>query len=461
MSAATPPSLPRHAGEDPLVAPEFTERAELLRASQFWPAARLADFQLAQLQRLARYCQERIPFYRDALRSAGALWTDLRSLDDIKMFPIIDKSVVVENADAFIPEGVDRDELICRSTGGSSGTPLRVYSDIAHYAKDKANTNFYMEVFGLDIFNYRSARIYGDVVDGADEHRPWRIDGGRRLVMSCYHITPDTAAGYVEALNAFEPRYIHCRPSAILPLARQILDQDLLLRPIRNLFCDGEYLTDGQRRLIERAFQGRLANVYGHTEGCVFGFPCPHSDALHFPPQVGVLELLNEARAPVTSPGLRGEMVTTGFNNAMTPLVRYATGDIAIRGASACCDCGRDFPLLERVEGRLQDYVVTRSGALTPLAPAVFNYNDVDWRDVKEFRVRQERRGELTFQLVPIDLAARDRLAPPSDFTQALQRLFGDRFALHWEFADELPRTRVGKHRYLDQRLPIDLRGLS
>ena len=40
--------------------------------------------------------------------------------------------------------------------------------------------------------------------------------------------------------------------------------------------------------------------------------------------------------------------------------------------------------ILKEIEGRLQDFVVDKHKNLIPLAPAVFNYNDMDWKGIDE-----------------------------------------------------------------------------
>ena len=63
------------------------------------------------------------------------------------------------------------------------------------------------------------------------------------------------------------------------------------------------------------------------------------------------------------------------------------------------CECGRNYPILTSIEGRIQDYVVGEGGILMPLAPAVFNYHDLDWTGVEEFQVVQTVVGELELLL--------------------------------------------------------------
>ena len=435
--------------------PVFWERVTFLEMSQSWTAEQHRCHQLFALKRLV-YQAVRVPFYREVMAKGGFGPEDIVSLDDLARFPIIDKKLLQSNPEAFLAEGVDRPRLIHRTTGGSTGTPLTIWYDDDFLARDKANTEHYMRVFGLDIFSWRSVRLYGDKLDPADlaAGRYWTVADGRRLVMSCYHISRQTTPAYVAELNAFAPRYIHTRPSSILPLAKYVLEDNLRLAPIRTIICDGEYLTEGQRTIIERAFGARLVNIFGHTEACAVGHPCAHSDALHYMPQVGILELLDEQGREVVEVGGRGELVTTGFNNSVMPLIRYRTGDVGYLGAQEC-RCGRHYKMLSGIEGRVQDYVIDADGNPTPLAPAVFNYNDMDWKGVREFKVVQDRPGELTIQILPEP----ELLSDGADAAKALlERRIGailQGFRIDVHFVDDIPRSRIGKHRYLDQRLDI------
>ena len=44
------------------------------------------------------------------------------------------------------------------------------------------------------------------------------------------------------------------------------------------------------------------------------------------------------------------------------PLIRYRTGDFAAWAPAADCPCGRSYPVLESLEGRVDDYLVTTDG---------------------------------------------------------------------------------------------------
>lgn len=441
----------------PIHTPTFTERVILLNETQWWSREKLEDLQIKKIQYLIRYVSNNIPYYSKVLNRLNLGWEDFQNLSDIRKLPMITKAEIQKNYDEFIPKYIPKENLYHRSTGGSTGTPLTIYMDLDFLSLDKANTEHYMETAGLNIFDYKSIRLYGDKIPGEYLHREeyWYVENGRKLVMSCYHINRKTTPDYVNKINIFAPVYIHTRPSAILPLAKYMISLDLKIDvPIRYIFCDGEYLTNGQCKTIEKAFKSRVYNVYGHTEGCVIGHSCEKSRLLHFMPQVGLVELLDKNGLPVEGEGERGEMVVTGFNNKMFPLIRYRTVDIGIFTKQKC-DCGRNYPLLKEVEGRIQDYVVDLFGNLVPLSPAVFNYNDLDWKGIQEFQVYQDKPGILVFKIQTENDLSEPKEITRDKFKTKLNEIFGKIFSIEVVFVEDLKRTEIGKFRYLDQRLDM------
>src|SRR5207249_8071269 len=86
--------------------------------------------------------------------------------------------------------------------------------------------------------------------------------------------------------------------------------------------------------------------------------------------------------------------VTTMHNLAM-PLIRYRTGDIASWSVESC-DCGQSFPVINRIEGRQTDYLVSADGkmisgtfaaaALWPLPHLL--YSQIIQRELDKVEVR-------------------------------------------------------------------------
>jgi phenylacetate-CoA ligase len=76
-----------------------------------------------------------------------------------------------------------------------------------------------------------------------------------------------------------------------------------------------------------------------------------------------IVEIINED-GQVQPPGVAGEIVVTHLSTNDFPFIRYRTGDIGVLGTTTC-NCGRGLPLLQDIQGRSTDFVVTTDGTIS------------------------------------------------------------------------------------------------
>ena len=438
-----------------LDSPVFRDRLAFLRQSEAWPRPRLEALQISELQRVLLLARAKVPFYQRLFGDHAWRPEQFTSLKHLRRLPLVDKEAIMARPGDFLAQDHDPRQLMTRTTGGSTGEPLVVYFDFATKCRDLANTFYYVGVPGFDPRQHRSIRLYGDRVE-VDEAAGvyWTWESPAKAIFSAYHVSEHTCRRYVEQINALAPHYLHGRPSAVAPLCQEISRQGLKVSPgVSYIFLEGEILPPVQRQVIEQALGGRVLITYGHTEGALLGFSCPHSRHIHMAPQVGVVELLAADGSAITAPGQPGEIVVTGFNNDVLPLLRYRTGDLG-RWAAESCPCGRQYPLLAEVQGRIQDFVVSARGQAVPLTPALFNYNEVDWSQTLRFQVRQDQPGRLLLSIVP-----RPQAGLGQDLAAALARqlagVLPEGFTVHGQAVPEIERTPRGKYKYLVQKLDL------
>ena len=70
---------------------KFYKRVSFLRKSQFWNKKKLHDYQLSKLKFLFRYVKQKIPFYSNYIEKYKIKEADFKTLEDIKLLPLINK----------------------------------------------------------------------------------------------------------------------------------------------------------------------------------------------------------------------------------------------------------------------------------------------------------------------------------------------------------------------------------
>lgn len=433
------------------------ERLALLTESMTWSAREMKAYQLAQLRRIVDRAYRRVPYYRRSFDAADLQPADVATLADIQRLPPIDKTVVRNHHADFITGDADLDGLSYMTTGGSAGDPLKIMMDDRFKGLNHANTWFYLWTVGYEPETHPSVRLHGNTIDQdlVDRGQYW-VEEGLRLTMSVYHIDQDTTPAFVERINAHRPEYIHAYPSALSLLCHYI---DILglevIDTMQWAFIDSETIFPWQRALIERVLNCRTFSIYGHTEGAGLAFTCKECGMMRVAPLVGLMEILDPDGTQVKESGGTGEIVVTGFNNDVFPLIRYRTGDLAtLAPESNCLTCNNAGMRFSEVKGRIQDYVVNRNGARTAIAPALFDYN-FDWSHIDRFQIYQDTPGVLLFRIV----AARDAVGQEEALKRRIIESFGAilnrQFEIDAEIVNDIPHTARGKYRYVDQRLEI------
>jgi phenylacetate-CoA ligase len=300
---------------------------------------------------------------------------------------------------AMVSGMYSRGRLHVVHTGGTTGTPLPVYCTRTVLQRNYAFFARFREWVGVPDGS-RVATFAGRTIVPPDQRQPpyWRYNrAAKTLLCSSYHIAPETVAAYAEALRRFEPALIDSYPSSIEPIARFAHEHGLKPARPQAVITSSETLDPPVRRLVERTFGCPVFDHYGAAEMAAFITQC-RAGVYHVNPEFGIVEILRDGK-PVR-PGEAGEIVATGFINPVMPLIRYATGDLAVLGSHGC-SCGRAFPVVERIVGRMDDVLVTpegrRIGRLDPIFKSVTTL--VETRIVQDavdhVRVETVTEGEL------------------------------------------------------------------
>lgn len=431
----------------------FRKMYAFLQESQWWSREQLEEYQLEQLGRLLEHAYENVPYYRRVFDERGLKPKDIQDFKDLQQLPYLTKDIIQENLPDLVARNCPKSKLQYVTTGGSTGTPLGFYLE-------KGISNAKEWAFIITLWNKvgfkmgdRCVVLRGNVVFSATRDKFWEYDPvNKNLIMSSYHLTDETLLKYINKIREFKPDFIQAYPSAITILARFMKEHEVEpFTTVKAILCASENLYSWQRKLLEEVMECRVWSFYGHAERAALAGECEKSTHYHIQPEYGVVELIDKDGKPVTDENEMGEIVATGFNNFAMPFIRYRTMDLAVHSNSKCT-CGRNYALLKRVEGRLQEFIISKTGNLIPLTGAyalVVNSSE----NVIETQFYQDKKGEIVLKIVKgEDYIDRDT----RHIKDAFCKRFGNDFNLIIEFVDHIPRTQSGKYRFMIQKLPIE-----
>lgn len=308
--------------------------------------AQLAKYQQQQLQHVLENACQNVPFY-ERLGLANS---------PIQAFPYLDKTVLRSEHEQFISQ-MKPSVVVKGATSGTTGTPLTILQDMRSVIREQAFVARQLSWAGYRKGDKR-AWIRGDMVVPLSQKQGsfWRYSWFEQMiVLSSFHLTPQAMPNYLQAMVDFGVDIIQAYPSSIAALARY-LEANQIYYPakLKSIITSSESLSEEDRKVIETRFKCKIFDWYGLFERVAAIGECEHH-RYHLLTDYSQVELLDAGQD-------RYELVGTNFNNHYFPLIRYKTGDHVHLSENEACPCGRVFPVIKRIEGRVGDYLVGEDG---------------------------------------------------------------------------------------------------
>ncbi len=431
----------------PLILPgTFLRTYTLLKESQWWSKEQLEEYQLLQLKKLFNHAYENVPYYTEIFKKLKLKPKEIQSLQDLQKLPYLSKEIVRKNLNNLKAANYPEHKFQYLSTGGSTGQPLRFYIEKGVWLSQ-------LLAYGKIQNDWAGRSLLDKSVNIRGYKIPFEYElFGRSLVLSSFYMNDKYLPLFIKKIRKLKPKHILGYPSAITTLAVYMKQNDLEVFPsIKSIVSYAETLYEGQRDIIEETFQCRVYNQYSLRETVAFGIPCEHSNYFHMFPEFGIIEIIDKDGKPVTKEDGIGEIVGTGFHNYIFPFIRYRTGDLGVYTAKKC-QCGRNYPLLKRIEGRSQEFMVSKSKQLVPLT-GIYGLVVTCSPNVKECQLYQDTEGEIILNIVKTQKYSN---ADSQTIKKNFQKRFGTEFKLTICQVDQIPQTKRGKHRFLIQKLPIE-----
>jgi phenylacetate-CoA ligase len=412
--------------------------------------------QLERLSALLAAIDRRNAFYTRKLAAAGIRPGDIRSLDHLAAVPFTTKRELVDDQEAHAPWGtaltepIDRYTRYCQ-TSSTTGRPIRWL-----------DTNESWQ-WVLDCWKavFRAARV------GAADRIFFPFSFGPFLGFwsafeaGCQigaHVLPGGGMSSQLRLSLIEKTdvtVVCCTPTYALRLAEVAADEQkqggapLAAGTVRTIIVAGEPggSIPATRARIEESWGARVIDHHGLTEVGPVSFEChERPGGLHLNDTEYLCEIVDLASGRPVPDGAPGELVITNLGRTASPVIRYRTGDMAVR-RSGTCVCGRTLGWLEGgILARADDMVAVRGVNVYPgaIEAAVRRIPEV-----LEFRSTIGRQHEMRTLSVEIELAGEglDAQAIVARVARELREALGLTVPVRPVPAGALPRSDMKSRR--------------
>lgn len=419
--------------------PALIERENGYRAN-FSPEQRLA-WQLDRVNENWLVQQERIPAYRDAVRS-GALPGRFESMAQFcELVPPTTKKMVQTQMDRL--SNPTRPEDFAFTTGGSTGEPTKFpfwNSEHRHSIPDRWMCRRWYGVQPDDklFMIWGHSHLLGSGFKGKVKGQ-WRVWKDRALGyyrFSAYQLDPDKLRRACDEMLRYRPSYMVCYSAALDYFCRVNEDRakDLHALKLKMAVGTGEsFPFDDSPQWVNRTLGCRCAMEYGSVETSIMGFSVPEARGL------GPFDLFWRSyfieAGEVGPSGGRVIRITSLFPKKF-PLIRYEIGDEVTM-------FDEDSPLglcrVKRIVGKTLSFVTLVDG--TKVHSVAFEHSIRTVPGVERFQL-VSKGGAITLKVI----------APTADRQKAVAAIHALMFKIHpslataeIEFTDQLIQTVAGK----------------
>jgi phenylacetate-CoA ligase len=440
----------------------FTEQEYWNPLLETLPQERIRRLQFKKFRRICQWVYDHSKFHRALYEKAGIKPADIRSFDDIRHVPKVEKAMMRDiQRKAPFPYGdalcVPLEEVtIFHQTSGTTGQPIYqpdTWADWEWFGESWAfilwaqgyrPTDRVFIPFGYNVFvafwagHYAAEKLGCEVIPGGVLDTKARVLKIQELEATAMMGTPT----YMLSMAA---------------TARDKLGIDPSTLSIEKITCAGEpgASIPSTKRRMEEAWGAKVYDHAGATEIGAWSYECTaQPGGMHVNEAFFLVEIEDvETGAIIDEPGQRGKMIITALDRQAQPCVRFDSKDI-IEWASEPCPCGRSFRVVQGgVVGRADDITKVKGVLLAPSAIEEVVRGIAGLSD--EYEVVVDKKGDvdkisLKVELLPEQVNQRDKIE--AQLVDQLRLKTNLRYDLEFKEYGSLPRYEVKAKRFKDLR---------
>jgi phenylacetate-CoA ligase len=410
--------------------------------SQYLQRSDLQALQWERLREILKYAFERNQFYRNCFKESNLHPSDIKSPEDLKKIPILEKKEIQKDPKRLISSGYDPPSLLKFKTGGSTGRSIEIYLTEECSELRNAVARRHDRWTGWEVGEPIGA-VWGN------PKLPATLKDQMRSRLLCPTIYLDTMNMTDEAVKAFAREWKKVRPTllfghahSLYVLAKYVRDLAISEIQPKGILSTSMMLLPHERKFMEEVFGVKIFDRYGCEEVSLIASECERHEGLHLNIEHLFIEFLKNDGTDVM-PGEEGQIVVTDLMNKAMPFIRYRVEDVGTP-SERTCSCGRGLPLMEKVTGRVADFLIREDGSRVAGVSIIEN-TLTRIPGVDQMQIIQEELGLIVLNIVP---GANFNTRMEQELKNYFKGLFNLRVKVEVKRVKEIPAERSGKYRF-------------
>ena len=429
------------------------DKLSTLEKTQWWDPLEIQCFQQKRLRAILIHAYNNVPYYHNLFKKAN-LKPSTITYKDLQKIPILTKEDIRNNLKNLTATNYTGRELIPSATGGSTGEPMKFYFNREWEAWNMAAAYREWSWAGYDIGD-KITYVWSSSHDiSRQQELKSKLNNllQRTIYLDALNLTEESLKNYVKILQTYKPKVINAYASAIYLMAEYLKKNNITNIHPEAILTSCEMLFKNQRAVIEEAFGCKVFDYYSGRETTFHAGECPEHTGYHMAIENAVVEFIKDNEH--VSPGESGKIIITDLSNYAMPFIRYEIGDLGTP-CDEDCPCGRQLPLIKKIQGRIRDIVTTPDGHYITGAffSTLFYDNKGNTKGIKQFQFIQKTKNHAILKIVKGDDFSQTEL---EKIMEKIRSQCGD-MTIEIEITDSIPLTSSGKYRMTISEVDINI----
>lgn len=423
---------------------QYLEYYKYLVKSQYFSEEKIREIQWGKIKKLLHHAYNNCKFYKKSFDDSGITPEDIKNIEDYPAVPILKKSDVHEYSDEISAPNIDRYRGFL--TSGSTGKPLKGFMNKESSELKRACAVRSNSWSGYEL-GERVYQLYGDPfkeLSGLNKFRA-KVRGkflSRIEVLDLLSLNEKTMIDFAMKMQKRPPSLLWGHAHGLYTLAKFFEKKGITnIRP-KGIYSAGMVLHNFERQKVEEVFKCKFQDRYGCEEFGLIAGECKMQEGLHVNTDSLYVELIGKDDKPVAA-GERGAIVITDLTNLAMPFIRYKIEDVGVLSERKC-SCGRTQPLIEKIEGRIADFLVTPDGDLVSGISLTDHFAGYI-PGVAQIQIVQKKINMLVLNIVKKDEFSKES---EEKIEELIKDFFGEKMCFEYDYTDHIPKGPRGKYRF-------------